>query len=345
MSGWDLAHAVAELQHFIIAPWQLRLMGIRHRTQLDGAMKYGWRCSHFDMIALPGEMSQIRRLAAAILAYSRPRSGPARVAALEEAGVERPVAIARAALEAGQSACGPSAAWMHEAAEFSAEHWIRLPGRSGHIKRQGVQLRYGAPAVIQWKQGLPVGDPNQTIADLAACADGKFAAEHDRLCRQIAKADRLRLTSPKLLRDWLDAAGPIDGAALLGSALDAVEGRLNHSEPEGLARELVTEVLRPYGLTLHPRPYEVWHQGHCIAEADLAVVELRYDIEVDGPHHLLPAQIDADQVRDRRLRQARWTVDRFSTAMIETRPREVAAAVDATVRQLLALRAENPGPR
>jgi very-short-patch-repair endonuclease len=66
------------------------------------------------------------------------------------------------------------------------------------------------------------------------------------------------------------------------------------------------------------------------------VVAIRLDVEVDGPHHLLAAQREKDHVRDRKVRRARWTVERFSTEMIDLRPTVFEAQVTDIVKHLVA---------
>ena len=117
-----------------------------------------------------------------------------------------------------------------------------------------------------------------------------------------------------------------------------MRGESTHSGTEKVARRLVEEVLRPYGLSLHPRPYTVEVDGIPIAEADLAVLEILYDIEVDGPDHLDPDQVLLDQRRDLLMRRAKWEVERFPVELIDAQPRVFQARVDATVRLLLGRR-------
>lgn len=338
MPDWDVVLATAGLQHEVLARWQLRCLGVTPAALEQRVANRYLSRDDLGTYWLPGPVTPIRRLTAAALAYSRPQSGRARFEA--ELGVGREVseALYRAAVSAGQCACGASAAWLHGFAPLPDVVWLRLPGRSGHSKRAGVSLRYGRPPDILWVEGLPCTSPEQSVLDMAAVAVGNMRVEHHRLVRAIITADRKRITSVEAVARHLEAAGPVDGAALLGGVLDDLSGGLSHSATEARARDIAAHVLGRYGLVLHPRPYAVELKGRIVGEADLAVVDLCYDIEVDGPHHQL--QIEADRARDRLMREAGWTVDRIPVADVDQQPRRVAGLIDGTVRHLLDQRAD-----
>lgn len=340
MGQWKKITRVAELQHMVLAPWQCRAAGISPKALRNHIEHHGWVRGEFGMIWLPGPSSPLRRLAAALLTYSAPRSGAERARLLEGAGVDAASALARAALGAGQTVSGRSAAWLHGLVEAPATISLRLPGRTGHTKRPGVQLRYGRPASIEWFHGLPAAGIEQTIVDIAAVATGSMRVAHFELARLVALAHAKRLTTPERIQDWLARAGAVDGALLLGGVLAELRGEMVHSETERRARVLANEVLARYGLSLHSEPYCVTLGGRRIAEADLAVLALRLDVEIDGPHHHLPAQVVADQNRDRLMRQAGWTVERFSVEDLDLRPHVFKRALDTIVRHLLAAHAD-----
>lgn len=67
--------------------------------------------------------------------------------------------------------------------------------------------------------------------------------------------------------------------------------------------------------------------GAAVAIGDLVLDEERIIIEVDGPHHWLPAVAAADRVRDRVLQSLGWTVIRFTVY-------EIDADIDAVVREI-----------
>lgn len=67
---------------------------------------------------------------------------------------------------------------------------------------------------------------------------------------------------------------------------------------------------------------------------DFAYPSVKLAIEVDGPHHRLPAAQIRDARRDRRLRQLGWTVDRFDEEAVTHHPERV---LDAIRTRLVAL--------
>ena len=167
----------------------------------------------------------------------------------------------------------------------------------------------------------------------AAGTKGTTALElHHQLTKLIATADAKRKTTLTFLGARLAAAPRFIGAPALRDAIADLKGELSHSDTEKEARAAVTKVAARYGLRLHPRPFAVELQGRILGEADLAIVEICLDIEIDGPHHLLPAQVEKDHLRDRRMRRAGWEVERFSTDLIDLSPVTFAARVDECIR-------------
>lgn len=64
-------------------------------------------------------------------------------------------------------------------------------------------------------------------------------------------------------------------------------------------------------------------------ELDVVWLEVRLDVEVDGPHHLLPSQRRRDRVRDRHLRADGFEVARFPVEEVDDDPAEVAERIAA----------------
>ena len=330
---WKRATAVAERQHLVVAHWQLILLGISEAAIEDWVRRHGWRRLSFGVIALPGRMTPVRRLAAGVLAYSNPTYAAHRVEEAVDRTGDVVEALVAAAMGSGQLVCGRSALWLYGISEAPGQQWIRLPGKPGHGARAGVRLRYGtATGAVKAIQGLPVVDVVQAFKDVAGGSDMRPLPLHHELTRGIATADALRLVT----LDDIDRRLVIDlrfiGAPALRRAVADLRGELSHSGTERVARRLVREVTGRYGHVLHPRPYPVEHGGRTVGEADLAIVEIRLDIEMDGPHHLLPAQRERDQNRDRLVRRAGWEVERFSTELVDLHAAKFAAAVDECVR-------------
>ena len=68
-------------------------------------------------------------------------------------------------------------------------------------------------------------------------------------------------------------------------------------------------------------------------ELDLAWHDERLDVEVDGPHHLLPSQRRQDRVRDRHLRADGWEVVRFPVEELDDDVEDVARRIGAALRR------------
>lgn len=216
-------------------------------------------------------------------------------------------------------------------------HWLRFPVKSGARPQANTIVRYGPyTGTASWVHGLPVVDVEQSFMDIAGNADGMSRVElHHDLTGLAAKADALRRTTPARMAERGRSAPRFVGAPMYRGVVDDLLGGLSHSATEKKARKIVAEVLVRYGLVLHPRPYSVERNGKKIGEADLAIVEWCLDFEIDGPHHLLPAQRDKDVTRDRLMRRAGWEVERFSTRLIDLTPKVFAAQVDECVRARL----------
>lgn len=339
MYRWSLATAVAQRQHMHLARWQVRLLGISDTAIQTRVREQGWQRPHPGVLALPAPEEPCGRLAATLLRYSRPTDAVSRLRRQLEECRDPVTALVAAAMEAGQVLCGPSAAWLHGLLSTQPETiWIRLPDGHPRTQSRGVHLRYGVTQAHEWMylRGLPVTTVGLTIRDLAGLRTA--AARRRRLLRRvIAQSDALRLTTVEKLHAEAAAAGSFRGRPLLEDVLAELRGELTHSEAERRARRHAQAILSAHGVAVHPRPYPIRHRGRLVAEADLAIVALRYDIEVDGPHHMLPAQQAKDRQRDRAVRAAGWTVDRFTVDEIDADPATFAAAIDAVVTRLRAV--------
>jgi very-short-patch-repair endonuclease len=69
----------------------------------------------------------------------------------------------------------------------------------------------------------------------------------------------------------------------------------------------------------------------------VAIVPIRLDVEVDGPHHLFSEQRLKDEERDRKLRRVAWEVERFPVELVRERPQVFKARVRAAAEARLAL--------
>lgn len=343
MRKWATVAAVAERQHLLITVWQLRLLGVTDAELKKRIDDHGWKRRTHGVIAVPGPETDHRKLASAVLAYSRPTGAAARVAEVLKNGQENGTTLVDAlvdvAMASGQVVTGFSALWLHGIAVKPSEHTIRLTKKGGHVARRGVRSRLG-PGSGQATRiaGLPVADVEQAFVD-AAAGDGELTAVqlHHRLTRLIATADAKRATTLDRLVVRSQSLGRFVGRPALTRAVLDLRGELSHSATEAKARQIVAKVLAKYRLVLHLRPFAVNLGSRSVGEADLAIVSLCLDIEIDGPHHLMPAQAAKDQLRDRRMRRAGWEVERFSTELVDLSPVTFAAQVEECIRFRLGL--------
>jgi hypothetical protein len=167
------------------------------------------------------------------------------------------------------------------------------------------------------------------------CIDGARELGVDALIRRMATACRLRLTDLDLLEAYGDAAGAFRGLRGWRLAVQALRGELVHSNPEQVARD----ALRPLGLGFTSAPFLVVDgAGRRVGEVDLAIPEIRYGAEIDGPHHELEEQQRKDEHRDQQLRDLEWRIDRHRWDDVTNNParfaRKVAAAVASRRREL-----------
>lgn len=335
MSKWAVLSDLGVRQHLVVAVWQVAVLGISEHALRGRVGAHRWSRTHPGVVSLPGAGGSLHDVMAALLAYSRPTSAVARVEKLVASGTALVDALVSAGLGAGPLVCGQSALALRGVAPEPAQPWIRLPARFGHAPKDGVRIRYGASSGTPvWVDGVPCVDIAQAFIDAAPAGDHESAAQrHHRLSRWLATADARRVLTAAELEARIESPRSFYGAPGLRRVVADVKGELSHSGTERRARRLVAPVLASFGLRLEPRPFLIEFNGARLGEADLAVLRLRYDIEIDGPHHLLPAQRQRDDHRDRLLRrQAGWEVERFSTELIDLRPTVFKARVADTVR-------------
>ena len=120
-----------------------------------------------------------------------------------------------------------------------------------------------------------------------------------------------------------------------------LRGQLSHSDAEAKGRAMARDIATSLGLTGSSRPQAVDHLGRRAGEADVAILEIKLDIEIDGPHHDEPAQQHADILRDRMMRRAGWEVERFSTALVDLQPTVFRARVREAIEHRLNTYSDN----
>ena len=205
---------------------------------------------------------------------------------------------------------------------------LLVPLHRSPAKREGVRIHHTRvfdEVRYQHVAGLLLASVPRAFADYAAHAGYK------QLCFAISAALSLRLCTLGQLEREVARRGRFAGRGLLRRAVGEMKGETTHSGYERDARRL----LRAEGIVGLPAPLLVWVEGRPEGEIDIPFEDVRFGVEVDGPHHLLAEVASADRARDRRLKRVGWTIDRFFWFELDERPRWFVQEVQ---RQLHALR-------
>jgi very-short-patch-repair endonuclease len=224
-------------------------------------------------------------------------------------------------------AAGDGAAASHRAA--AVLHGIRegtpieltIP-RSARNNVSGVLLAHRADLPDRDRTtvtGIPVTRVERTLVDLAGVVG-------DDACEQALEAAlRARLTTPERVRERVEelAAPGRRGVRRLRRALE----RRAAGRPPGSELEVRTiQLLRAAGLGDPVRQHEVRLGGERYF-LDLAYVDRRLAIELDGQEFHGEPAFQRDRTRQNALVLAGWTVLRFTWADVVERPEQVVALV------------------
>ena len=129
--------------------------------------------------------------------------------------------------------------------------------------------------------------------------------------------------------------GVVATVTALGTAPDHVRSR---------AERMLADACVSRGLPAPRTNLRVTTSAGSCHELDLAWEDVRLDVEVDGPHHLMPDQRRRDRARDENLRDDRWEVARFPVAELDE---DVAGVADRVhrlyVRRELSLQSGGTG--
>ena len=303
----DFHRAVPARQHGVAAVWQAVAAGIPRRTFADHTQRHGWHQLAHGIVAEPSSSNTYERQCWAALVSLRLRG----------------------------YLTGASALWMYGAFGDGGQRPpvvdILLARPQDHPRhRPGVRIvrsRALPQTALDRRRGFVVVSALRAWTDLARHASVR------ELVVALAGLDRLRIATLDDVEEYVAQRGHFDGRWTARAALAHVGTELTHSGAEHGARRLIVDADLP--LQPEPRPFAVRVDGEPIAEIDVAWPPVRYGIEVDGPHHLLPAQQQADRARDRRLSTCGWVIDRFTTEEIAADPgrflREVRAGLAAAI--------------
>lgn len=304
----DFHRNVPAVQHGVAGLWQAVAHGIPRQSFADYVRCHGWQRLSSGVVAEPSSRHSYERSCWALLVALRLRGRLTGETALWMHGVY------------GQETPRPSVidvlvAGPHHPRPRPGVHLIRTDTLDAEARdrRRGFEV---TPAPRAW-------------------ADFARRATSDQLVAAVAGLDRLRLATPEDLASYLQRRGQFPGRTSAWAALQRAQGQLTHSSREHTARRLLHEA--DLALAPWPRPLAVLLDGVAIAEVDVPWPQVRYGVEIDGPHHQLPAQQQADRSRDRCLTSLGWMIDRFSVDEIEQSPgqfvREVRAGLAAATQR------------
>ncbi|HUG86613.1 MAG TPA: hypothetical protein VMM13_18740 [Euzebya sp.] len=332
---------LAAMQGGCVARWQLRWLGISDATISDIARRQGWTTMHAGVWLLPGARNDLlARIWAAVLAVSD-QDGPALADAMLTPDSD-PLTVVHGVATERAVVTGETAAWIRGLSSWPPPHEPVLllandhnPQRSGIRIIRTVMNRQDGTSYIA---GLRVAGGPRLLWDVSWACRGRPGAVA-RVADLAIVADRTRLMSIDYLLAMVDEpclfALPMRVPGVLRQAAEVLRPGFSHSATEALGRRIAGEVASTLGLEVHPRPYPIRRDGRIIAEADIAVLALRHDIEVDGPHHDQFAQKARDRGRDGGMAEIGWSVTRYRVALIDENERRYAELVQADLQARL----------
>ena len=212
---------------------------------------------------------------------------------------------AHLAARASASARGLLSAWSTIDVITPTKQGVELPG----IRAIRARLR---PEERDVHRGLPVTSLARTALDVAAREGAERAGE---------LLDRALLEGQYDHTEMLDLLGARRGCRGVATLREAVaglgsEGVVFRSRPERRARDLIRAAGLPEPRVNAWFPTRAGH-GH---ELDLWWPGLRRNLEIDGPHHLLPHQRRKDALRDADLRSFGVRVARVADTIVTDDP-------------------------
>lgn len=220
---------------------------------------------------------------------------------------------------------GPAAAHLHGLPGFARAPSL-LVVSSARIRCKDVAVAHRAaltPADVDEVDRIPVVSLAWTVVDLAATATsgpGQDALAH------VLGTGRCR---PGQLLGPAHRTIELPGRARVARQIRGITGPVDHLRSHTEGR--VADACVAAGL---PRPAanrRVRTSAGGVHELDLAWLDERVDVEVDGPHHLLPDQRRRDRQRDRELRADTWEVVRVPVEEVDEDLADVVRRIRAAV--------------
>lgn len=304
-----------------MAAWQCRLVGLSSSWVTRQVHDRGWVTVHRGIYRLAGvPVSPLGELWSAVLAISDAQ-GEARARTLIDGGRQAAPAALFAVRQVA-AVTGWSAAWLLRTGRpppaipqllVASRHQTR--GR----RIRCVRSTFDADAV-ELVMGVPCVLPERMLWDAAFI--GRHGRNIDESLHDLAiNLDRRRLLP---VADVLGMVGepavfdlPSRVPGPLRRTAEALAPGFSHSRTEAKARAVAIAVGDELGIHVEPRPLAIRSNGRVIAEADIAVPELRWDVEVDGPHHRALSMRRRDKRRDLRLGPINWSVTRYDHELID----------------------------
>ncbi|MEE8603221.1 hypothetical protein [Euzebya tangerina] len=311
---------LAEHQAGCIAIWQASLVGLEPRRLDERARREGWRRPHRSVYLLPGVPSSARTsLWAGLLAVA-----DISVAGRGRALAGDPLRTARESVGASVAVTGWSAAWEYGFRGRKVAVPQLLGAHRTTTSRDRIRLirsRRGIEGMWTWRNGLPLATPVRVIWDCAHLGrrDPRAVSGIVDLAVYFDRTRTMSVDELILMAEDPTALGfSLRPPPAVRAAANRLRPGFSHSRTEARARAIAADVCREFGVTLHPRPYPVRSGGRIVAEIDLAVPELRFGAEIDGPHHQSATAAAWDRTRDRQLRQGLdWVVHRYATGRLD----------------------------
>ncbi len=307
--------AIAEQQGGHIATWQCVLVGLSTTWVDEQADRRGWTLVRRGTHRLGGVAeSPVGCAWAALLAIGR--IGAMARARRHLAEGHDVVTAAVMAVTDGVAAT----AWTGAVALGHSRPWpVRPQVVAGHgttTEHRDIRLVRTRVGPVTWEErgGLPCAHPERVLWDAAWVGRrqrGIVRSVHDLAIH----LDRTRVLS---VSEVVGAVAEPSAFGLpsrvpwpLQVAAERLAPGFSHSGLEARWRAIATGIAATLGIELEPRPYTVWHDGQRIAEADIAAPLLRWDAEVDGPHHDTLEMRRRDRGRDQRMDGIDWITTRY----------------------------------
>ncbi len=290
---------LARRQHGVLAIRQLTQLGMADSTVRDIAAREGWERAGRGLFYLPGSSASFQRdVATALL-----RMGEPSVASHDTAAAlwglapphERPIHVM---VPHDRAAAQTAAVRTHRTRRWDDED-------------------------LSTRDGVPCLTVERTLVEMAAV--GSHVARG-----LVVEAVRRGLTTPARLARRAAALRGVPGSRRAhGFAAMLAEGRFD-SEAERIARDVVDRL----GLRAHREPYAVRLPNGRRALVDIALVDLRVAIEVDGfRFHRSHDDLRRDHERQNQLHAAGWIVVRVGWQRLHEDPEGFAAELMTIVER------------